>query len=263
MNLFHLARNRWARLSGDNTCWVYLHLPKTAGGSLSFALRRHFGGESVAGFFVFEVSDRKASLDVMMRRRFRIIGGHLGRNDIERLEARWPNVHFRYFTFLREPVARLASAYRHGLKALLHLPKPEHITPKSDPALLSGLYNTQARQLAYGYDFLDTPKNVANDQIFSRAMETLNRCEFVGFYENLEQELPDLFYLMGIRNPVDLPVIHATRQIPFQFDEKDLNAARALTQLDLQVYQTALKRRQALPRDCRVAGVARSEPLAH
>jgi hypothetical protein len=246
MNLFHLAKNRWARLNGDNTCWVHLHLPKTAGSSLSLALRNHFGGRGSGGiFYDRRVSLHKESLQLIAQSRFRVISGHFGQIEMERLEANQPDVRFRYFTFLREPVSRLISAYKHGLKDSWTLPKPEHITPASDPLILSGLYNTQARQLAYGYKMSDMPDNVTDERIFLRAMKTLGRCEFIGFYEQLDRDLTRLFSLIGIDKPRRLPTVNSTQQVHFQFDDQDLSSAQALTQIDLQVYNAALKMRES------------------
>lgn len=244
MSVFHLAENYWARINGDNTCWVYIHLPKTAGSSVSFVLRQRFGGESIGGFYGFEVLRRDEAFNVPLRRRFRAIGGHVGRNDIEQLEAHWPNVRFRYFTFLREPITRLMSAYRHAIRDSLDPPKLETVTLSSGPRILSGSYNTQARQLAYGYEISETPSEASDEQIFSRAMETLERCEFVGFYEHLDRDLPRLYELLGIHHSTTLPTFNATRHIDYQFDERDLDNARALTQLDLRVYQAALAKAQ-------------------
>jgi hypothetical protein len=244
MSASQFVSNLWARVS-DNTCWVYIHLPKTAGSSLSSVLRQHFGGRRIGGVSIFDVSDKERSLEYLARHRFRLIGGHLGRLQVEQLEAAWPKIKFRYFTFLRDPASRLISAYRHGLKIFHTLPKPELINAESEPGLLSGTYNTQARQLAYGYDFLDTPKDASDNLIFSRAMETIDRCEFFGFYENLDSDLQRLCSLIGIRKAVVLPTLKSTTDVKFQFDANDHRQAEILTRLDLAVYRESLARRAA------------------
>jgi hypothetical protein len=76
-------------------------------------------------------------------------------------------------------------------------------------------------------------------------METISRCEFVGFYEHLGSDLQRLCSLIGIQRAVVLPTLKSTTDVKFEFDATDLKQAEILTRLDSAVYRECLARRAA------------------
>lgn len=113
---------------GD-TLWIFHHIPKTAGSSLSIELGSYIGPSHnfALDTYAKERSDLTGAerrelaiqhfLTVQQERNFRFAHGHLRRSHIRQLRAALPRV--ALFTILRDPFARTVSAYRY-LQTSMH-----------------------------------------------------------------------------------------------------------------------------------------------
>ncbi|SMD10763.1 sulfotransferase family 2 domain-containing protein [Primorskyibacter flagellatus] len=117
------------QFQGFNPVFVFHHIPKTAGSSLSRELRL-----SLFPYKNIYIDYNKAqkpkydghlrSTKVLMRqsvkafideneiKRFRSASGHFSKADMDIIKAHTP--HAAFFTFLRDPVSRTVSAYRYS-----------------------------------------------------------------------------------------------------------------------------------------------------
>ena len=100
--------------------WIFQHVPKTAGSSITAALSAH------AAPYTNISADRQISMPIRKQyselcatvplerngKSMRSVSGHLWRSDVDILLSRDPNA--RLFTFVRDPVRRVISDYRYS-----------------------------------------------------------------------------------------------------------------------------------------------------
>ena len=91
----------------------FAHIPKTAGMTVQFLLRRHFGIRHLDLPRGFVYTKRLLSRDLKLSPRVRSLAGHSLRPfvDFGTLEDR-----LAWYTFLREPVNRFLSHYQHAVE---------------------------------------------------------------------------------------------------------------------------------------------------
>ncbi|TGN68021.1 hypothetical protein E4L95_02920 [Paracoccus liaowanqingii] len=103
-----------------NGLWIFQHVPKTAGSSITAALSSH------AAPYINISPDRNSPISIRKQYRemaattsldrdgrpMRSVSGHLWRADVDMLLERAP--HARLFTFVRDPVRRVISDYRYS-----------------------------------------------------------------------------------------------------------------------------------------------------
>ncbi len=119
-----------------NALWLFLHIPKTAGSSLSAELRAICS--PYRNIFLTQADyagnmtnrERSQLMDARVRKaidddrtiRFRSMSGHISAGQAEQIRAHIDRT--RIFTFLREPVSRVVSDYRYQ-RSETH---PPHLT---------------------------------------------------------------------------------------------------------------------------------------
>jgi Galactose-3-O-sulfotransferase len=182
-------------------CLIFLHLPKTAGSTLSTVLRwqyRHLRPEQI-----LRLSDRGAqevdALPADRRAGLRLVMGHFPFGIDEHLP-----MPVQYLTIVRDPVRRVMSTYRYVLG------RPKH--PLHDVVTSSGMTfadyvesgvhraqveNALTRQLA--------GRREDNADVTERdlevAMANLRRCFVVGLTERFDETLILLKRRLGWRTP--------------------------------------------------------------
>lgn len=210
---------------------IFVHIPRTGGGSLINVLDDHYDVADIAPFWNPQDFAKDETHDLS---RYKLIRGHCGPNEIERVVDQG----FSTITFLRDPLTRTASIYR-WLKTL------EVRDELADGALVAKAYGAveptfdpesqhaidAARSLSFE-EFVETdvaadfvsngqtinlgtaPMEVSDYQVdlhaiaerrdqeiqqhtFPRAIGVLDRCMMVGIIEKYTQSVILLHYLMG------------------------------------------------------------------
>lgn len=220
--------------------WAYVHLPKCGGTAVTSLIKNKFWKHRVG---MFEVRDREASIRRLNSKRFEVYTGHIGAHEILEIEAAH-GIRLRKFTILRDPVGRLLSAYRHTIKRGAPAPKLSSIGRNTSDEILSGLLNTQARQVGASCTISAACADLVwdEDALTERAIAALEDYDYIGFHEQFQDSVAAVSKLLNIPCPQALPVINSTKNILVDFDEDDLAAARALTRADQRVYDTYLSR---------------------
>ena len=141
----------------------------------------------------------------------RLVAGHMPYG-----VYRFSNQRVSYFTFLREPIDRVVSAYYYVKRTTEH---PMHHRVAAGMSLLQYIQvaedNRQTRQLGR-YDFAEIltlqkywwariPLRGINREHLAVAKETLRSCDFVGLYENFAEDVCELFERLGLPRPLDIP----------------------------------------------------------
>jgi Sulfotransferase family len=234
---------------------VFLHLQKTAGTSIVNVARQFYGngnvishGDFMSGTDQLAAADKVGQPDPVQSRFGDIlfISGHFGYDFTKRFMAN------RYsFTFLRDPVERVLSAYYYYKKCdpnkFKHyetaqcLPLDEFLgLAFTDPVIKALLWNYQVSQLAVGWSAVD---NFAlNDsRLLELALQHLDEFSYVGFTETYKKDQDNILKAIGITMPVGNHKSNANPGRPL-FDglpQSSKNLLLELTVLDRQLYETA------------------------
>jgi hypothetical protein len=115
----------------NGTVWIFQHIPKTAGTSLTRELSGTLApyrnifvrpGTTLGGRGDLLMAEVETFIEAHRTRSFVSASGHLMPPHVRRIQEAIPNA--RVFTFLRDPVARLVSDYRYA-KTPRHQPHEE------------------------------------------------------------------------------------------------------------------------------------------
>lgn len=191
------GRRHAARLAPQRG--VFLHIPKCAGSSVHEAFITLLGHPRT-GRTAF-VDDRSPEARLKLARGARYVGGHFGGAMLDRVGRDGVS-----FTFLRDPLDRVISAWRFARTldrptALGACETLEQALRSDDPEVLESIDNVIARQLAAAYDYrmaLDVPR----DEWVGRAAATLERLTYVGSVAGLSDDLSRIAALMGVGAPL-------------------------------------------------------------
>jgi len=161
---------------------AFCHIPKTAGVSLTYLIRRHFGLRhiDVGHRRVYLYLPRDLRSDLKLYPRARSLAGHPLRPyvDFEEFSDR-----MQWYTILREPVSRYLSQYAYEVEKLGEKQAFDVWNVRD----LGGRVNRQVRYLAGGDD-LDAAKQILRE-----------RFRFVGLMEHFDQSL------LLLRRRLELP----------------------------------------------------------
>ena len=161
---------------------VFLHIPKTAGTTLTGILNRNYPAAEIKQLYnpnQFEQELATGLADVNIT----ILYGHFA------YDASLNSSEYYVFTFLREPIARTISNYLHLKKS----PEPQHkawmknVNSIEDFLQLKQAFNWQARHLSGQKFSTDFGKDLGLS--FGMAKENLARMNFVGLTEQFEDSL--------------------------------------------------------------------------
>lgn len=186
---------------------VFLHIPKTAGSSVH-AYFMGLVGRAGSGQLVM-IDDQSPDTRLSLARRARYVGGHFGARQLARLSGEA----YR-FTFLRDPLERLISAWRFATTtragaALARFDDLETALASDDPILHEGFDNVIARQLGAAYA-IDAARSVARDEWVERAVATLESLDFVGALETIDADFARIRRDLGITTETGLGRRNAT-----------------------------------------------------
>ena len=177
---------------------IFLHLPKTAGSTVVRILEREYGSDAVLPLYDSTFGDEVAELAADQATRTRVIAGHFYFGVHEHVRGRC-----RYFTFLREPIARIVSHY-HFVRG-----QPKHYLHEAATNMSIGSYiefcgaaepnNDQTRLLA-GRETA-SPDGTCTPEMLSVAKRNLDRHDVVGLTEEFDQSLLLLANAFDWRRP--------------------------------------------------------------
>jgi hypothetical protein len=240
---------------------IFLHLPKTAGQSVSAllasALEPHIHISTEEAFRQFlGLSDRE-------RAALRFAHGHMPYG-LHRLV----NQQCQYVVFLRNPVDRVVSAYYHIKQTPQH---PVHISIRNGATLAAYATtfgesdNQQTRRLCQ-YDFLEILEPAKFDSYWwqksqsrklhledlEQAKDCLRACSFIGFQENFVSSARDLLRYLRLPASIEIPRINENLARPTitEIDPGTLDLILERNLFDLELYQFA----QTLPAASRIPG---------
>jgi hypothetical protein len=225
-------------------CTIFLHIPKTAGTSLTTALRKQVPDGDVCLYYPGHVIgldwDMVHLLPAHQCKAFKLLIGHMAFGIDTFLQQ--PS---KYYTFLREPIARLKSHYWHcraynentltidGDSVPLHAAVQEGLNEEFD--------NMQTRLIAGA--FPDTvPLGQMSDAVLNLALDNIDRsfC-FVGLTEKIDLHAKIMFEKMGIEPVAIARENAAPASLVNENDEDyrriDWNKVRENNKYDIALYQ--------------------------
>lgn len=184
-----------------DACVIFLHIPKTAGTSLSRMIRLKYGtwpptqiARSWNVFGYYDINPIDARLEKVRqasekeRQRIRWFQGHFGFGVHEVLPEP-----YTYITMLREPVERVISSY-YQLKRGDAIPDGMTLADYVEhDGSIENFYpdNGQVRSIAgCGGHNVDVPHGACNVEVLQRAKDNImNHFAFVGFTEHFDASL--------------------------------------------------------------------------
>ena len=189
----------------DDDVLFFVHIPKTGGMSLISLLERQFAPEAIFPPHSFIGHQRFEAYSEWRRSRFRLVRAHL--------HAGTHSYVFRYIassplclTFLREPVERLVSAYKHILR---HPNNPLHeelvgrkvslLDYVSDERYAQHTRNFQTWMVVGALNCHLDPKDIrlAPEARLELARQRLEQFAFVGLTHRYRESLELMYYTFG------------------------------------------------------------------
>ena len=230
---------------------LFLHVPKTAGSTFTGVLSNRFAvGDSLELYFASE-----ADLDDLDR--YRYVSGHVTTAFLERFRRR-PFL----FTLLRDPIDRALSSYSHTREFPYTNQRPFFLPDQGSAAYERyRRYARLARECSIE-EVIEAAPDIARERFGNRqaralsgtteegeerlsdAIEGLERCDFVGLTERLDESAAWLARRLDWRELSPIPVANATaaRLQREELSPAALDALRELTSVDRELYRLARAR---------------------
>jgi hypothetical protein len=241
------------RLQEDEALY-FLHIPKTAGGTLIYTLDNYFDQQDI--FPALLLSDLLKTPDLLERiNQSRFIRGHFDAVTLSLIQRP-----LRVFTFLRNPVERTLSQFAHVSRhpEVAYWDSDEHFnhhislddflqTPQAEEFLA----NIQVRSLTSEWSgveklrFWDTTSPVMPDETrLALARRRLDTCVVVGIQERFDDSLRLLAYTFGFPMPeqVNNYNVSGERVQSTALSDTARDRLRALNQLDEALYHDGCER---------------------
>lgn len=187
---------------------IFLHIGKTAGTTLAAVLRQRYPSRTVFTYDSHDpqpASDQLARLNPTQLRQLRLVRGHL----LFGIHAQLPQPAL-YIGLLRDPFARLESAYRHILVKRTHRLHAYVTSRRMTFAefVTSGVTletdNWQTRCIAGD---VDTPFGRCDRTVLERAKANIDRhFALVGLSEMFDESVAVLTRMYGWRGPCYVPI---------------------------------------------------------
>lgn len=229
----------------DRPLLIFLHLPKTGGGTLSDVLRREYGQRAVLELYDSSYGEEVASLLPGSGDTVRVVIGHLYFG----IHAFLPNS-AQYVTLLREPVERVVSHYYFVRNDPTHyLYETAQQLNLHDFVIARGAHepNNDQTRLLSGKRFAASP-GAFPDEMLAEAKENLSRhFAVVGLTEAFDESLLLMQRTFGWRRPYYMRRnVGRNRPGIDALPDATIDVIRASNELDIELYHyaTALFRKQ-------------------
>lgn len=232
---------------GDDDVFMFMHIPKTGGLSLIAYLDAQFPQDRIFPLHS-KTPARKTPVDDFTPSQlanYRFIRGHhrFGPydNGFYAHVARNPIM----LTFLREPIARTVSAYRHQLR---EKKIPENITLEqylTTPEYQKFIVNHQSLMVigkVKGNTGEEETEQLPEDVLLQLAKENLERMAFFGLTERFKESMQLLAHTFDWPMPHDIPMLNTAPE-PFDFSKlkpETLELIKAKNPIDLELYKFAV-----------------------
>ena len=231
---------------------IFLHIQKTAGTTITEAVRRHYRRDFISHGDHLE-------RDAASLQKTRFISGHFGYEYCRQF------MHGRYaFTFLRDPVERILSLYYFSrtrnpaeypiYRAAHEMDLAEYLRAGLDREDIKAyVWNQQAWQLACGWNDPQQRQitDFTSEQILERAKAHLMQFHYIGFAESFAADSKAIVANLGVPARESLVPANVTPRRPHRNDlpAATIRLAEELTALDAALYEHAKDlRRQGLGR---------------
>jgi hypothetical protein len=246
-------RRRIAGQGSGNPCVVFLHLPKTAGKTVTAALRYKYSPEVLSLDSLNEPLERIGEVPLEARRSARAVTGHL-HYGVHRYIPR----ECEYITVLREPVARVLSMYRFIVGNPRHwfhdelvgsgIGLEEFVRTAGDP----GVDNLQTRLLSgrddgeilsrreNGRPWRKDPSKL-DEAALDEAKRNLERFLVVGLTERFDESFILIRRALGWKLPMYETHNVSRKSGSLRPSAEALELIRQRNQLDLELYDHAEK----------------------
>ncbi len=201
------------------------------------------------------------TLEASSLERYRYIAGHFSLRPLSSLRA-LPAI----VTLVRDPYAQLRSAYEHGLRWPSDL-GPRHlwigrtfVEWLRDPETEFMIGNLQAQFLAGA---VRTASRLSEDELYERAVATLDRCLWYSTTEQLGSSLPRLAAAVGWPAPSELLRLNVAPEPAPPPTAEELELVEARCPVDLRIYRYAVSRPCSSDRAARPRPFERALHRAH
>jgi hypothetical protein len=238
---------------------VYIHIPKTGGTSLIKILDAQFAPGEIFPVHSTREAEQRGGISLSPTRRYRFLRGHFRFGPFDDCIYRFVTQTPILITVMRDPIERTISSYRHILRRpenALHREFNERGITLSEyvtlPEYAPRVVNHQARQIAGS--FTSSPRKWATREpatleILRRlAIERFEQFAFVGLTEQLDQSVRIISWMFGFHITAEVPRLNPA---PSQTSKEslspaELEAVRAVNELDLELYELATRRFEVL-----------------
>lgn len=231
-------------IRSDETCLVFLHIPKAAGTSLCSLLVRNYPSRETIHLDIlgFPESPNPRPFDEEMekiplekRSKLRLLWGHMGYGVHKQIPRRC-----EYITVLREPIGRVISVYKYVVSNPSHV-LHDYVVGQQvglEEYVESGIdenqtENSQTRQLS-GRQF-----GALDREALAEAKRNLEDFLVVGLTERFEETIVVLRRILKLRLP-----FYVTRNVsgPLDVSERAAQLILERNRLDLDLYRFAIER---------------------
>ncbi|MEM9107601.1 MAG: sulfotransferase family 2 domain-containing protein [Pseudomonadota bacterium] len=234
---------------------VFQHLPKCAGSSVTYFLRRRIGTAKSGQFYEFHEFDSSLTAEERNHKALnaKFAAGHFG---MDLLETIRPGA--IVFTFLREPRKRLQSAYRF-IRSITESTGEtycsyEEFLSSDNISHIHMRDNIMTRLMGASY-FTDLSAPDERTMCLQRAKSQLVTVDFFGFQEDFDDDFPALMRLLDFSVPRKAPKERVTKitdhsEVRGWTESRHIqNLEDACIELDVQFYEFArnLKRERSSP----------------
>lgn len=225
-------RNGIGRSGRSNDyCLVFMHIPKTAGTTISSTLRLNYPQDLTLSMDLFDKLSELESVPLEKRSQLRLLYGHLPWGVHEYIPRSCQHV-----TVLREPVSRVVSDYKYVLKTLHHPLHDRVVDGKIgleefiETLWLDKRISRQTRQLS------NRASGPLDRDALEQAKRNLSEFLVVGLTERFEETFVLLRRALRLRLP-----FYATRNVsaPLEVSERAVELIREREELDLELYDFA------------------------
>lgn len=209
---------------------IFLHIPKTGGSSLRHIVSQHYLPEDCLLLY-YPIPYDEAALAEIHRQlpMAKVVYGHVGFGIHEFL-----GIEGKYVTFLRHPIARMISFYKHNASDA-HLPHYAAIQEGMSLFDLLGVHpdNHMTRILANYWH----PEIEDEAWLLEQALENIRRyfC-FVGLMENFEESVTRLSQHLGWQVLSEIPYLNVGIEMSVEVDSATQIFLEKRNKIDLKLY---------------------------